>query len=271
MDRGTVMLGITQSGETADTLAALREAKRKGQHTLGLCNVVGSTIAREVDGGVYLHAGAEIGVASTKAFCAQVTVLTLLAVYLGRMRHLSYHAGARILDELKTLPDILRATLKCHQQVAAVAEKYRGAHNMLYLGRQYLYPMALEGALKLKEISYVHAEGYAAGEMKHGPIALIDEDTPSVFLTPRGQTHHKVMSNLEEIKARGGPVIAIASADDAQIQAKADDVIAIPDVPDYLQPMVTAIPLQLLAYHAALLRGCDIDKPRNLAKSVTVE
>jgi glutamine---fructose-6-phosphate transaminase (isomerizing) len=271
MDRGTVVLGITQSGETADTLAALREAKRKGQRTLGLCNVVGSSIAREVDGGVYLHAGAEIGVASTKAFTAQVTVLTLLAVYLGRMRHLSYHAGSRILDELQAMPDLLRETLKCHERVAEVARKYHHAPSMLYLGRQYLYPMALEGALKLKEISYIHAEGYAAGEMKHGPIALIDEETPSVFVAPRGQAHEKVLSNLEEIKARGGPVIAIASADDARIEAKADDVIVVPDVPDYLQPMVTAIPLQLLAYHIALLRGCDIDKPRNLAKSVTVE
>jgi glutamine---fructose-6-phosphate transaminase (isomerizing) len=271
MDRGTVVLGITQSGETADTLAALREARRKGQHTLGLCNVVGSSIAREVDGGVYLHAGAEIGVASTKAFTAQVTVLTLLAVYLGRMRHLSYHAGARILDELQKMPDVLRETLKCHGRVAEIARKYRHVHSMLYLGRQYLHPMALEGALKLKEISYIHAEGYAAGEMKHGPIALIDEQTPSVFVAPTGQAHDKVMSNMEEIKARGGPVIAIASAHDARVEAKADDVIIVPDVPDYLQPLVTAIPLQLLAYHIALLRGCDIDKPRNLAKSVTVE
>ncbi len=271
MDRGTIVLGITQSGETADTLAALREAQRKGQRTLGLCNVVGSSIARAVDGGVYLHAGPEIGVASTKAFTAQVTVLTLLAVYLGRMRHLSYHAGARILDELQTVPDRLTQTLECHDRVAEIAQKYHGAQSMLYLGRQYLYPMALEGALKLKEISYIHAEGYAAGEMKHGPIALIDEETPSVFLAPAGQTHDKVMSNLEEIRAHGGPVIAIASEDDGRVEAKADELITVPHVPDFLQPLVTAIPLQLLAYHMALLRGCDIDKPRNLAKSVTVE
>jgi glutamine---fructose-6-phosphate transaminase (isomerizing) len=271
MDRGTIVVGITQSGETADTLAALREAKRKGQRTLGLCNVVGSSIARAVDGGVYLHAGPEIGVASTKAFTAQVTVLALLAVYLGRMRHLSYHAGARILGELQTMPEILERTLQCHERVAEVSRKYHGAASMLYLGRQYLYPMAMEGALKLKEVSYIHAEGYAAGEMKHGPIALIDEDTPSVFLAPPGYAHDKVMSNLEEIKARGGPVIAIASENDDRVEAKADEVIAVPDVPDYLQPLVTAIPLQLLAYHIALLRGCDIDKPRNLAKSVTVE
>ncbi|HZZ81590.1 MAG TPA: glutamine--fructose-6-phosphate transaminase (isomerizing) [Gemmataceae bacterium] len=271
IDKNTIIVGITQSGETADTLAALRESKRKGQRTLGICNVVGSSIAREVDGGVYLHAGPEVGVASTKAFTAQVTVLTLLAVYFGRMRHLSYQAGARILTELRAMPDIMRETLKCHDQVAEIAAKYQSATNMLYLGRQYLYPMALEGALKLKEISYIHAEGYPAAEMKHGPIALVDENTPSVFLIPHGGVYDKVMSNLEEIKARGGPVIAIASEEDPHVRAKADDIIHVPNVPDYLQPLVTAIPLQFLAYHIARLRGCDIDKPRNLAKSVTVE
>ena len=271
MDRNTVVLGITQSGETADTLAALRESKRKGQKTLALCNVVGSTIAREADGGVYLHAGPEIGVASTKAFTAQVTVLALLALYLGRMRHLSHSAGARIIDELRGMPEILRLTLQCHDDVKRIAEKYHHVHNMLYLGRQYLYPVALEGALKLKEISYIHAEGYAAAEMKHGPIALVDEETPSVFLAPHGAVYDKVMSNLEEIKARGGPVIAIACENDGHVEAKADDIIHVPRVPDYLQPLVVAVPLQLLAYHIALLRGCDIDKPRNLAKSVTVE
>ena len=271
VERNTIVVGISQSGETADTLAAVRESKRRGQHTLGICNVVGSSIAREVDGGIYLHAGPEIGVASTKAFTAQVAVLTLFAVYLGRMRHLSYQAGKRILDELRSMPDVLRATLKCHDQVARIAAKYHHSTNMLYLGRQYLYPMALEGALKLKEISYIHAEGYPAAEMKHGPIALVDENTPSVFLIPHGAVYDKVMSNLEEIKARGGPVIAIACEDDAHVEAKADDIIHVPSVPDYLQPLVVAIPLQLLAYHIALLRGCDIDKPRNLAKSVTVE
>jgi glutamine---fructose-6-phosphate transaminase (isomerizing) len=271
LDRNTVVLGITQSGETADTLAALRESKRQGLKTLGLCNVVGSSIAREVDGGVYLHAGPEVGVASTKAFTAQVAVLTLLAVYLGRLRHLSHPAGERILKELRAMPDILRETLKCHDKVAEIASRYYQARNMLYLGRQYLFPMALEGALKLKEISYIHAEGYPAAEMKHGPIALVDEETPSVFLCPHGQVYDKVMSNLEEIKARGGPVIAIACGDDRHVEDKADDIICVPSVPDYLQPLVVAIPLQLLAYHMALLRGCDIDKPRNLAKSVTVE
>lgn len=267
----TLIVGITQSGETADTLAAIRESKRKGQRTIGICNVVGSSIAREVDGGVYLHAGPEIGVASTKAFVAQVTVLTLLAVYFGRTRHLSHAAGLRILGELQGMPDVLRETLRCHDQVIEIAQKYHQATNMLYLGRQYLFPMALEGALKLKEISYIHAEGYPAAEMKHGPIALVDETTPSVFLVPQGDVYDKVMSNLSEVKARGGPVIAIAGAQDARVEAQADDVIHVPSVPDYLQPLVTAIPLQLLAYHIARLRGCDVDKPRNLAKSVTVE
>ena len=197
-------------------------------------------------------------------------MLTLLAVYFGRMRHLSHSAGARILKAAVDA-DVLRETLKCHDQVAEIAAKYQDATNMLYLGRQYLFPMALEGALKLKEISYVHAEGYPAAEMKHGPIALVDEFTPSVFLIPPGSVYDKVMSNLEEIKARGGPIIAIACEHDSRVEAKADDVIHVPSVPEYLQPLVTAIPLQLFAYHVALLRGCDIDKPRNLAKSVTVE
>ena len=211
VDRNSVLIGITQSGETADTLAALREAKRKGIRTLALCNVVGSTIAREADGGVYLHAGPEVGVASTKAFTAQIAVLTLLAVYLGRMRHLSHSTGQRILDELRAMPDILRQTLQCHDQVAEVAAKYHQARNMLFLGRQFLFPLALEGALKLKEISYIHAEGYPAAEMKHGPIALVDEDTPSVFLVPHGLVYDKVMSNLEETKARNGPCFISAA------------------------------------------------------------
>jgi glucosamine--fructose-6-phosphate aminotransferase (isomerizing) len=271
LDRNTIVLGITQSGETADTLAALRESKRKGLPTLAICNVVGSTIAREADGGVYLHAGPEIGVASTKAFTAQATVLTMLALYLGRMRHLSSVQGSRMIEQLRAVPDLVRRTLECHEPVKRIAEKYCDVRNFLYLGRQYLYPVALEGALKLKEISYIHAEGYPAAEMKHGPIALVDENTPSVFLVPRCQVFDKVMSNLEEIKARGGPVIAIACEDDEEVVSRADDVICIPDAPEYLQPLLAVIPLQLLAYHIALLRGCDIDKPRNLAKSVTVE
>ena len=271
MERNTIVLAITQSGETADTLAAVRESKRKGHPTLALCNVVGSSIAREADGGVYLHAGPEIGVASTKAFTSQVTVLAMLALFLGRMRHLSALQGARMIRELKSLPDLVRRTLHCHDAVKAVAEKYQGARNCLYLGRQYLYPVALEGALKLKEISYIHAEGYPAAEMKHGPIALVDAQTPSLFLVPRSAVFEKVMSNLEEIKARGGPVIAVASEADEDVAALADDVLTVPEAPDWLQPVVVAVPLQLLAYHIALLRGCDVDKPRNLAKSVTVE
>jgi glucosamine--fructose-6-phosphate aminotransferase (isomerizing) len=271
IDRNTIVIAITQSGETADTLAALRESKRKGHPSLAICNVVGSSIAREADGGVYLHAGPEIGVASTKAFTSQVTVLTMLALYLGRMRHLSSIQGLDIINDLRALPDMVRAALKCEDSVREIAEKYYQARNFLYLGRQYLYPVALEGALKLKEISYIHAEGYPAAEMKHGPIALVDRATPSVFLIPRSAVFDKVMSNLEEIKARHGPVIAVACEGDEDVTAKADDVIYVPEVPEYLQPVVTAVPLQLLAYHIAVLRGCDVDKPRNLAKSVTVE
>jgi glutamine---fructose-6-phosphate transaminase (isomerizing) len=271
IDRDTVMLAITQSGETADTLAALRESKRMGHTTLAICNAVGSSIAREADGGVYLHAGPEVGVASTKAFTSQCAVLAMLALYFGRTRHLSSLQGARIIEELRILPEQVRRTLGCHDEVKRVAAKYAGAKNVLYLGRQYLYPTALEGALKLKEISYIHAEGYPAAEMKHGPIALVDAETPSVFLVPRGYAFDKVMSNMQEIKARGGPVIAIANEGDTDVAALADDVISIPDVPEYLQPIVAAIPLQLLAYEIAVLCGCDVDKPRNLAKSVTVE
>ncbi len=271
IDRNTIVIALTQSGETADTLAALRESKRKGHPTLALCNVVGSSIAREADGGVYLHAGPEIGVASTKAFTNQVAVLTMLALYFGRLRHLSSLQGQRMIRELRAVPDAVRRALNCDDAVKQIAEKYAHVNNFLYLGRQYHYPVALEGALKLKEISYIHAEGYPAAEMKHGPIALVDAHTPSVFLMPRGPIYDKVMSNLEEVKARGGPVIAIACEGDEEVAARADDVIYIPEVPEYLQPLVSVVPLQLLAYHVALLRGCDVDKPRNLAKSVTVE
>lgn len=267
----TLVFAITQSGETADTLAAIRECRRKGHPTLAICNVVGSTIAREADGGIFLHAGPEIGVASTKAFTSQVTVLTLLALYLGRMRHISYPAGQRIVQQLRAMPDVLRQTLKCHDQVKDVAEKYAGFDNFLYLGRLYNFPVALEGALKLKEISYVHAEGYPAAEMKHGPIALVDDKTPSVFIIPRGGIYPKVVSNMEEVKARRGPVIAVACEGDSEVDRIADDVIYVPDVEEYLQPLVCAIPLQFLSYHIALLRGCNVDRPRNLAKSVTVE
>jgi glucosamine--fructose-6-phosphate aminotransferase (isomerizing) len=275
VDRNTVVIAVTQSGETADTLAALQESKRKGHPTLAICNVVGSTIAREADGGVYLHAGQEVGVASTKAFTSQVTVLALLALFFGRMRHLSALQGAKMVEDLRALPAAVRAALLCHDTVRRIAEKYHNISNCLYMGRQYLYPVALEGALKLKEICYIHAEGYPAAEMKHGPIALVDEHTPSVFLAPPGPVFEKVMSNQEEVKARKGPVIAITSAAESAaaeyVADRADEVVYIPDVPDYLQPVVAAVPLQLLAYHIAVLRGCDVDKPRNLAKSVTVE
>jgi glucosamine--fructose-6-phosphate aminotransferase (isomerizing) len=271
IDRNTIVLCITQSGETADTLAALRESKRKGHPTLAICNVVGSSIARECDGGVYLHAGPEIGVASTKAFTSQVVVLTMLALYFGRMRHLSSLQGAAIIRDLRAMPAAIRRTLRCQDEVRRIAERYAHVRNILYLGRQYLFPVALEGALKLKEISYIHAEGYPAAEMKHGPIALVDPETPSIFLSPRGPVFDKVMSNLEEVKARRGPVIAIACEGDEEVAHRADEVIYIPEVPEYLQPLVAVVPLQLLAYHMALLRGCDVDKPRNLAKSVTVE
>jgi glucosamine--fructose-6-phosphate aminotransferase (isomerizing) len=267
----TVLFAITQSGETIDTLAALRETKRTGHPTLAICNVVGSTIAREADGGIYLHAGPEIGVASTKAYTSQCIVMALLALYFGRSRHLSYEAGLRIIDELTALPGHVEEALDTNDEARRIAAKYASSNNFLYLGRQFNFPTALEGALKLKEISYIHADGYPAAEMKHGPIALVDEQTPSVFIVPQGGVYTKVISNMEEIKARGGPVIAIVDKDDSQAVEIADDVIRVPAVPEFLQPIVTVVPLQLLAYHAAILRGCDVDKPRNLAKSVTVE
>ena len=223
LDDHTLVFAITQSGETADTLAALREMKRKGHPALGICNVVGSTIAQESDGGIYLRAGPEIGVASTKAFTSQCTVLAMMALYFGRLRHLSFSAGMRIIEQLQELPDKVRQALQCHEKVKLVAEKYAGCNNFLYLGRQFNFPTALEGALKLKEISYIHAEGYPAAEMKHGPIALVDRRTPSVFLMPQGPTYDKVMSNVEEIKARGGPVIAIVGEGDREVGRLADD------------------------------------------------
>ena len=271
MENGTLLFAITQSGETADTLAALKEIKRKGYPTLAICNVVGSSIAQEADGGIYLHAGPEIGVASTKAFTSQCVTLAMLALYFGRLRHMSFDAGIRLIERLQELPDRVATALKTDAVVRRIAEKYYQADNFLYLGRQYNFPAALEGALKLKEISYIHAEGYPAAEMKHGPIALVDEHTPSVIIIPHGMVYDKVMANLEEIKARGGPVIAVVCEGDLRVADLADDVIEVPNVEDFLQPMVTIVPLQLLAYHIAVLRGCDVDKPRNLAKSVTVE
>ncbi len=271
LDSHTLAFAITQSGETLDTLAAMRELQRKGFPVLGICNVVGSTIAQESDGGIYLRAGPEIGVASTKAFTSQCTVLAMLALYFGRLRHLSFDAGLRIIEELQMLPDKVRDALQCNDEAKRIALRFADCENFLYLGRQFNFPTALEGALKLKEISYIHAEGYPAAEMKHGPIALVDERTPSVFLMPRGSVYDKVLSNLQEIKARGGPVIAVVCRGDEEVARLADEVIEVPEVSDFLQPIVAAIPLQLLAYHIAVARGCDVDKPRNLAKSVTVE
>jgi glucosamine--fructose-6-phosphate aminotransferase (isomerizing) len=271
LDKHTLVLTITQSGETADTLASLREARRRGHKVLSICNVVGSTIAREADGGIYLHAGPEIGVASTKAFTSQVSVLTLLALLMGRIRTLSHARAAAVIKALEAVPGQIQQILQQNDAIQRIAQKYARAEDFLFLGRGYCYPVALEGALKLKEISYIHAEGYPAAEMKHGPIALIDEKTPTVFLVPRDSLYDKTFSNVEEIKARKGPVIAIATEGDDQIRRKADDVIYLPATLESIFPLLATIPLQLLAYHTAVARGCDVDKPRNLAKSVTVE
>lgn len=271
LDPDCVVLVISQSGETADTLAALREAKRKGVKVFGICNVVGSTIARETDAGVYIHAGPEIGVASTKAFTSQVLVLSLLTLLLARMRSMSAAKGSEIVSELQTLPEKVEAILKSSEAIKNIAQAYHEASNFLYLGRGYNFPVALEGALKLKEISYIHAEGYPAAEMKHGPIALIDENMPVVFIATKDSTYDKILSNIEEVRARKGRVIAIATEGDEEIRQRADHVIYVPPTLEFLTPILTIIPLQLLAYHIAILRGCDVDQPRNLAKSVTVE
>ncbi len=270
-DKNTLLLVITQSGETLDTLAGLRETKRRGHKVLGICNVVGSTIAREADGGIYLHAGPEIGVASTKAFTSQVTVLTLFALFMGRIRMLAPQEGTRLLRALEAIPDQIQRVLDQNDHIREIAVKYQDASDFLFLGRQYNFPVALEGALKLKEISYVHAEGYPAAEMKHGPIALIDPHTPSVFVAPMDQVYDKTRSNIEEVKARKGPIIAITTEGNTDLDGKVNDLIYVPRTLDCLNPLLTVVPLQLLAYHIAVLRGCDVDKPRNLAKSVTVE
>jgi glucosamine--fructose-6-phosphate aminotransferase (isomerizing) len=271
VEEGTVVIAISQSGETADTLAALREAKEKGALALGVVNVVGSTIARETDAGIYLHAGPEIGVASTKAFTAQCVVLTMLATYIGRRRLMSQEQSQQIIDGLTAIPDQIRKVLLQNQLVRDITAQFVDRDNWLFLGRGYHYPVALEGALKLKEISYIHAEGMPAAEMKHGPIALINEGMPVVFVATRGPQYEKVISNIEEVKARGGKIIAVATEGDSHIRRYSDHVIEVPDVTEALQPLLTVIPLQLIAYHAAVLRGCNVDKPRNLAKSVTVE
>ena len=266
-----VIIAISQSGETADTLAALKEARLKGATVLGIVNVVGSSIARETHAGVYSHAGPEIGVASTKAFTSQLAVLSLLALHLGRMNKVSSIEGKRIAEALDSIPSKIEEILKQENTIREIAEEYHDARNFLYLGRGYNFPVALEGALKLKEISYIHAEGYPAAEMKHGPIALVDENMPVVFIATKDDIYDKVISNIQEVRARKGKVIAIATEGDTHIESVANHVIYIPDTLPMLTPALSVIPLQLLAYHIAVLRGCDVDKPRNLAKSVTVE
>jgi glucosamine--fructose-6-phosphate aminotransferase (isomerizing) len=269
--QNTVVLAISQSGETADTLAALREAKRKGALVLGLVNVVGSSIARDTHAGVYCHAGIEVGVASTKSFTSQLTILTLMALLVGRSRDLSYEEGMSIIHGLEKVPADMRQILEQSDQFRTLAAKYCGVDHFLYIGRKYQYPIALEGALKLKEIAYIHAEGYAAGEMKHGPIALIDPAFPTMALAPEDGSYDKVVSNIQEIRAREGRIIAVTSVGNTKLGSLVDDVIEIPRNHEILTPLLTVIPLQLFAYHCAVLRGCDVDKPRNLAKSVTVE
>jgi glucosamine--fructose-6-phosphate aminotransferase (isomerizing) len=267
----TLNIVISQSGETADTLAAMREAKQRGARTLGLVNVVGSTIAREDDGGIYLHAGPEIGVASTKAFTSQVIALALLTLKIGRRKKLSAADGRKIAQAMDTLPSQVQEILDRAPDIEKIAEQFKDAKNFLYLGRGYNFPVALEGALKLKEISYIHAEGYPAAEMKHGPIALIDEEMPVVFIAPHDSVFDKVVSNIQEVKARGGRVICITSQDEPVLEGLIDYEIRIPQTIDMLYPILTVIPLQLLAYYIAVKRGLDVDQPRNLAKSVTVE
>ncbi|MBA2563910.1 MAG: glutamine--fructose-6-phosphate transaminase (isomerizing) [Gemmatimonadetes bacterium] len=271
VDAHTLVIGISQSGETADTQMAMREAKRKGAKVLGIINVVGSTIAREADGGIYLHAGPEIGVASTKAFTSQILTLALFTLFLGRRRLLSAERGRTIAMAMDELPEQVAQILAKEEEVREMARLYFEATNALYLGRGYNFPVALEGALKLKEISYIHAEGYPAAEMKHGPIALIDENMPVVVLAIRDGVYKKVLSNIQEVKARRGRIIAIANDVDGEIRNLADHIFTVPQTLDMLTPVLTAVPLQLLAYHIAVLRGCDVDRPRNLAKSVTIE
>jgi len=271
LEKSTVLLVVSQSGETADTLAALREAKRRGHRALAIINVVGSTIARESDGGIYMHAGPEIGVASTKAFVSTLTILALLAVHLGRLRNLSARRALEILHALEAVPKQLESILAQNNTFKKLAKKYHKADDFFFLSRGYNYPIALEGALKLKEISYIHAEGYSAAEMKHGPIALIDPKTPTVFLVPQDSMYDKTMANLAMIRARKGPIIALATEGDKQIGKVANDVIYLPKALEPIYPILASVPLQLFAYHIAVARGCDVDKPRNLAKSVTVE
>jgi glucosamine--fructose-6-phosphate aminotransferase (isomerizing) len=270
LDRRTLVIAVSQSGETEDTLGALREAKRKGHRVLGICNNVGSTLARETDGGVFMYAGPEVSVAATKSFTSQVAIFALLALLFGRMRFLSATQGREMIKAIEALPDQITEILRQSDHIRSIAEKYRDARSMLFFGRQMNYGVALEGALKMKEITYIHAEGHPTAELKHGVIALVDEQTPSVFLCPRDGAYDKNINNLQQVRARKGPVIAVATAGDKEIFTHADDVFTIPDVPEYVAPILSVIPLQLFAYHMAVLLGRDVDKPRNLAKSVTV-
>ncbi len=271
LNKNDLVIVISQSGETADTLAALREAKARGVKALGITNIVGSTIARESDGGVYIHAGPEIGVASTKAFTSQIAVLTLLTLLLARKRDMTADEGRIYLEELKNIPQYVNSILENSEDISKIAKIYKDNRNFLYLGRGIQFPVALEGALKLKEISYIHAEGYPAAEMKHGPIALIDENMPVVFVAPKDEVYSKVLSNIQEVKARYGKIIAIATEGDEEIQNYADHTIYIPHTRKMFSPLLTVIPLQILSYHIAVMRGENVDQPRNLAKSVTVE
>jgi glucosamine--fructose-6-phosphate aminotransferase (isomerizing) len=267
----TFIIAMSQSGETADTLAAIKEARRKGAHIMGIVNVVGSSISRETEAGIYNHAGPEIGVASTKIFISQLTILTLLALLLGRHQNLSLTEGVETIRALESLPDQVKKILSQANHIQAIAEKYYQCDNWLFLGRKYGYPIAMEGALKLKEISYIHAEGYAAGEMKHGPIALINPEMPTVAIVPKDSMYEKMINNIQEIKTRRGPVIGIVIEGDDKIKEMVDDIIEIPPTLDILYPILTVVPCQLLAYYCARFLNRDIDKPRNLAKSVTVE
>ena len=267
-----IIVAISQSGETADTLAAIKEAKKQGATVLGICNVVGSSIPRETDGGVYTHAGPEIGVASTKAFTAQVTVLIMMSILLGRKRgFITQDIYKKLIKELASIPEVIEKILEQNHQFKTIAKRYKDATNFLYLGRGHMFPVALEGALKLKEISYIHAEGYPAAEMKHGPIALIDENMPVVVIATKDHAYDKIVTNIQEVKARNGIVIAIVSEGDKIIKEMADHTLEIPSTDITFAALTTVIPLQLLSYHIAVLRDCNVDQPRNLAKSVTVE
>jgi glucosamine--fructose-6-phosphate aminotransferase (isomerizing) len=271
VERNSLYFAISQSGETADTLYAMREVQRKGGRVLGICNVVGSTIPRESDGGVYIHSGPEIAVASTKAFTSQLTALYLFALIMGRMRDMSYEQGRRFAEALDAVPNQIRTILEDVTPIQALAKKYAHCEDFLFLGRGINYPVALEAALKLKEVSYIHAEGYSAAEIKHGPIALINEETPSFFIVPDDGLRDKVINNMKEVKARSGPVIALAVEGDHEVALIADDVIYVPKANELMYPFLMAVPTQLFAYYCAIERGCNVDQPRNLAKSVTVE